>query len=449
MRPSFGEAAVPEGTGTERASACAMRDRRCRRTERDRSSWGTLSLGLGGEQGNVPGRQSRWYRHHFHALVAKSYAEPMSREAYFYCTEGRTGVKKILRCGSAAGWIGRWHRPRARSSVICSVQAEWCSVISTDVCARHRHPRQHGAQGLGRGAGASSSPRRTTPRPTSGSAARATCTCRRLSRPDARVQVALRLARLHPWAQQQAQAVGLQGPWASTPGPLGFGYNPELLAQARSCPCPRTWADLLKPEYKGDIQVANPASAARAYTMVATLVQLDGRGQGLRLPASALHRNVGQYTRSGIGPIKAVARGETGGVDQLRARRARARRCRASRSRPSRRASGTGAEIGSMSIMQGARNLEAAQEVLRMGAHAGRAGARRRQQAVPAAEPMAPPSSIRAFPISGRSVSSDYDYATVRRQRRAPPPDRALGEEVERACAAVELKPHLAWRTMA
>ena len=73
---------------------------------------------------------------------------------------------------------------------------------------------------------------------------------------------------------------------------------------------PRSWADLLKPEYKGEIQVANPASSGTAYTMVATLVQLMGEDKAFDY-LKALHKNVSQYTRSGTGPIKAVARGET------------------------------------------------------------------------------------------------------------------------------------------
>src|SRR5450631_4223548 len=60
------------------------------------------------------------------------------------------------------------------------------------------------------------------------------------------------LPQLHLWAQQQAEqshykTVGIYS------GPLGFGYNTELLAKKKLA-VPRSWADLLKPEYKGDIQ---------------------------------------------------------------------------------------------------------------------------------------------------------------------------------------------------
>jgi len=77
------------------------------------------------------------------------------------------------------------------------------------------------------------------------------------------------LGQLHPWAQQQAKQSGYKTVGIYS-GPLGFGYNPELMAK-RKLPIPKTWADLLKPEYKGEIQVANPASSGTAYTMIATL----------------------------------------------------------------------------------------------------------------------------------------------------------------------------------
>ena len=166
------------------------------------------------------------------------------------------------------------------------------------------------------------------------------------------------LVQLYPWAQQQAQqakyrTVGIYS------GPLGFGYNPELLAK-KKLPGPKSWADLLKPEYKGDIQVANPASSGTAYTMVATLVQLMGEDKAFDY-LKALHRNVGQYTRSGTGPIKAVARGETA-VSISFVHDAPQERMAGFPVETVTPSEGTGAEIGSMSIIKGARNLEAAKK---------------------------------------------------------------------------------------
>ncbi len=166
------------------------------------------------------------------------------------------------------------------------------------------------------------------------------------------------LAQLHPWAQQQAQQANFKTVGIYS-GPLGFGYNPELLAK-KKLPVPKSWADLLKPEYKGDIQVANPASSGTAYTMVATLVQLMGEDKAFEY-LKGLHRNVSQYTRSGTGPIKAVARGETA-VSISFVHDAPGEKMAGFPVETVTPSEGTGAEIGSMSIIKGARNLEAAKK---------------------------------------------------------------------------------------
>ena len=166
------------------------------------------------------------------------------------------------------------------------------------------------------------------------------------------------LTQLHAWAQQQAaqskfRTVGIYS------GPLGFGYNPELLAK-KKLPVPKTWNDLLKPEYKGEIQVANPASSGTAYTMVATLVQLMGEDKAFDY-MKKLHRNISQYTRSGTAPIKAVARGETS-VSISFVHDGPGEKMQGFPVETITPSDGTGAEIGSMSLIKGARNLEAAKK---------------------------------------------------------------------------------------
>ncbi len=166
------------------------------------------------------------------------------------------------------------------------------------------------------------------------------------------------LPQLHAWAQQQAQQSG----WKTVgiySGPLGFGYNTELLAKKKMA-VPKSWADLLKPEYKGEIQVANPASSGTAYTMVATLVQLMGEDKAFDY-MKALNKNISQYTRSGTGPIKAVARGETA-VSISFVHDGPGEKMQGFPVETVTPSEGTGAEIGSMSIIKGARNLEAAKK---------------------------------------------------------------------------------------
>jgi iron(III) transport system substrate-binding protein len=127
------------------------------------------------------------------------------------------------------------------------------------------------------------------------------------------------LPQLHDWAQQQAKQSGYKTVGIYS-GPLGFGYNPELLAK-KKLPVPKTWADLLKPEYKGEVQVANPASSGTAYTMIATLVQLMGEDKAFEY-LKALHRNVG-LSAFGHRPHQGGGARRDRGVHQLRARRPR------------------------------------------------------------------------------------------------------------------------------
>jgi iron(III) transport system substrate-binding protein len=164
------------------------------------------------------------------------------------------------------------------------------------------------------------------------------------------------LDKLHPWAQRQAEISGYRtvGIYA---GLLGIGYNPEVLRR-KGAPLPKCWKDLLNPAYKGEVQVPNPNSSGTAYTMIATLVQLQGEEQAFAY-MKKLNDNVSQYTKSGSAPAKAAGRGETGiGLtfqhDLLKETVAGfpvevVSPCE-----------GTGYEVGSMSIVKGAKNMAAA-----------------------------------------------------------------------------------------
>jgi iron(III) transport system substrate-binding protein len=214
------------------------------------------------------------------------------------------------------------------------------------------------------------------------------------------------LPQLHAWAQQQAQQSGYKTVGIYS-GPLGFGYNTELIAK-KKLSVPRSWADLLKPEYKGEIQVANPASSGTAYTMVATLVQLMGEDKAFDY-LKALHKNVSQYTRSGTGPIKAVARGETA-VSISFVHDGPGEKLQGFPVETVTPSEGTGAEIGSMSIVKGARNPEQAKKFYEwaLTPQAQQFGAATKQYQLPSnkATPVDP-----LVPDFKKIRFIDYDYA--------------------------------------
>jgi len=155
------------------------------------------------------------------------------------------------------------------------------------------------------------------------------------------------LPQLYSWAQRQADQSGYRTVGIYS-GPLGFAYNTEILAQ-KKLPVPTTWADLLKPAYKGEIQVANPTSSGTAYTMIATLVQVMGEDKAFAYLAQ-LDKNVSSYPRSGTAPIKAVARGEAG-VSISFVHDAPGEAMQGFPIKTVTPAEGTGAEVGSMSLV--------------------------------------------------------------------------------------------------
>jgi iron(III) transport system substrate-binding protein len=164
------------------------------------------------------------------------------------------------------------------------------------------------------------------------------------------------LAKLHDWARRQAEqskfrTVGIYA------GALGFAYNIDILAKKKLA-APACWKDLTKPEYRDEIQISNPASSGTAYTAIATLVQVFGEEPAFDF-LKQLHRNVNQYTRSGPAPARGTARGETT-IGVMFLHDAVAEAVEGFPVRVASPCEGTGYEIGSMSLVKGSKNLEAA-----------------------------------------------------------------------------------------
>jgi iron(III) transport system substrate-binding protein len=90
--------------------------------------------------------------------------------------------------------------------------------------------------------------------------------------------------------------------------PMAFAVNTEALAKI-GAPVPSSWEDLLKPAYKGQIQMPTPQSSGTAYNVVATLVTLWGEEKAFDY-MKKLNPNIQTYTSSGTGPSQAVAVGQ-------------------------------------------------------------------------------------------------------------------------------------------
>lgn len=94
-------------------------------------------------------------------------------------------------------------------------------------------------------------------------------------------------------------------------GALGLAVNTKVLRE-KNLPEPKSWADLTKPVYKGQISMAHPASSGTAYTMLATILQLNGKetpDKGFAYMRE-FHKNVLQYQKAGAAPARQAGQGE-------------------------------------------------------------------------------------------------------------------------------------------
>lgn len=91
-------------------------------------------------------------------------------------------------------------------------------------------------------------------------------------------------------------------------GALAFACDKDWF-ESKGLEYPKSWEDLLKPEFEGQISMAHPGSSGTAYTILSTIVQLKGEEAAWKYFES-LDKNIRQYTKSGSAPPKNVALGE-------------------------------------------------------------------------------------------------------------------------------------------
>jgi len=100
-----------------------------------------------------------------------------------------------------------------------------------------------------------------------------------------------------------------EGYWRSFyMNPMAFAVNKEVIARI-GAPKPTSWADLLNPAYKGQIQMPSPQSSGTAYNIVASLVVLMGEEKAFDY-MKKLAPNIQTYTSSGTAPSQAVQVGQ-------------------------------------------------------------------------------------------------------------------------------------------
>jgi len=102
-----------------------------------------------------------------------------------------------------------------------------------------------------------------------------------------------------------------EGYWTSFyMNPLGFASNLNTLKQKGVEP-PTSWADLLKPAFKAQVQTPSPQTSGTGYNMVAALVTIMGEDKAFDF-LKKLNPSIQTYTQSGTAPSKAAAIGQAG-----------------------------------------------------------------------------------------------------------------------------------------
>lgn len=84
--------------------------------------------------------------------------------------------------------------------------------------------------------------------------------------------------------------------------------NPDVLA-AKGIAEPTSYADLLKPEFKGLVSMPDPKSSGTGYMFIKSLVNAWGEEKAFEY-FDGLAENILQFTSSGSGPVNALVQGE-------------------------------------------------------------------------------------------------------------------------------------------
>ncbi len=141
-------------------------------------------------------------------------------------------------------------------------------------------------------------------------------------------------------------------------GALGFCTNTKEIKRL-GLKVPTSWAELLNPKLVKNISSAHPSTSGTAFTTLWTQVtRLGGEAAALDYMTN-LHKNILQYTKSGVGPVAIVGRGEAA-VGIVFSHDCVAGAEQGLPLKVSFPSEGTGYEIGGVALVKGSKNPDAA-----------------------------------------------------------------------------------------
>ncbi len=190
-------------------------------------------------------------------------------------------------------------------------------------------------------------------------------------------------------------------------------------AKKRNIPVPTTWKDLLKPEYKGQVVMPNPASSGTGYFDVTAWLTLwgdkDGKGGGWEF-MDKLHENIAQYTHSGSKPCNMAASGEfVAGISfEYRANANKAKGAPIELVFPK---EGLGWDIEAFAIHKGTKKLDAAKKLADWASSKDAMLLYGKNFAITAQPGVAAPLANVPKDYEQRLVKMDFDWAASNRER--------------------------------
>jgi iron(III) transport system substrate-binding protein len=121
---------------------------------------------------------------------------------------------------------------------------------------------------------------------------------------------------LEPYVSPAAGVVrpewkSVDGSWTGVyVGVLAFCSNAKVLERL-GVSAPVSWGELLDPRFAKNVSVAHPSTSGTGFTALWTQVALAGGDQAAGLGyMTSLRPSILQFTRSGVGPVQQVGRGE-------------------------------------------------------------------------------------------------------------------------------------------
>ena len=190
-------------------------------------------------------------------------------------------------------------------------------------------------------------------------------------------------------------------------------------AQKKNIPKPESWQDLIKPVYKGQVVMPNPASSGTGFFDVTAWLTLwgdnDGKGGGWKY-MDGLHDNIAQYTHSGSKPCNMAASGEfvVGISFEYRANANKAKGAPIDLVFPK---EGLGWDLEAFAIHKGTKKLEAAKKLADWASSKDAMLLYGKNFAITAQPGVAAPLAHVPKDYEARLVKFDFNYAADQRER--------------------------------